>query len=305
MKEKKIARARSQYTDYPVHESMELMDFLMSKMPDASRTKLKELLSKQIVFVNSTIVSQYNYPLKPGMLVQISRAKNGKKFYSSLFQIVYEDAYLIVVNKKEGIPAASIDKQKGGTVQSVLTRYLQRSGRQRRIFMVHRIDKETSGFMIYAKDEHTKKNLLDHWNEAVTDYRYVAIVNGELEKNFGTITSLLTMETKDPSPYNEGIESEKVETHYKTIKRANGYSMIELETGRKNLMREHMNKIGHPIIGDSKFFYDESPIDRLALHAFKLCFYHPVTGEIMQFETPYPSAFKRIMLRDNAPTQTE
>jgi 23S rRNA pseudouridine1911/1915/1917 synthase len=305
MKEKKIARARSQYTDYPVHESMELMDFLMAKMPDASRTKLKELLSKQIVFVNSTIVSQYNYPLKPGMLVQISRAKNGKKFYSSLFQIVYEDAYLIVVNKKEGIPAASIDKQKGGTVQSVLTRYLQRSGRQRRIFMVHRIDKETSGFMIYAKDEHTKKNLLDHWNEAVTDYRYVAIVNGELEKNFGTITSLLTMETKDPSPYNEGIESEKVETHYKTIKRANGYSMIELETGRKNLMREHMNKIGHPIIGDSKFFYDESPIDRLALHAFKLCFYHPVTGEIMQFETPYPSAFKRIMLRDNAPTQTE
>lgn len=305
MKEKKIARARSQYTDYPVHESMELMDFLMAKMPDASRTKLKELLSKQIVFVNSTIVSQYNYPLKPGMLVQISRAKNGKKFYSSLFQIVYEDAYLIVVNKKEGIPAASIDKQKGGTVQSVLTRYLQRSGRQRRIFMVHRIDKETSGFMIYAKDEHTKKNLLDHWNEAVTDYRYVAIVNGELEKNFGTITSLLTMETKDPSPYNEGIESEKVETHYKTIKRANGYSMIELETGRKNLMREHMNKIGHPIIGDSKFFYDESPIDRLALHAFKLCFYHPVTGEIMQFETPYPSAFKKIMLRDNALTQTE
>ena len=300
-KGKIVARARTQYTDYTVNEPMELMEFLAAKMPDASRTKLKSLLSKRVVFVDSVITTQYNFPLKPGMKVQISRDKGKKEFHNNLLKIVYEDAYIIVVEKMQGLLSVSSERQKERTAYHILNEYVQRSnGRGSNVYIVHRLDRDTSGLMMFAKDEKTQRTLRDNWHEIVTDRRYVAVVTGEMEKNAGCVISWLTDRTLYvyTSPTDDG--GQKAITHYRTIKRANGYSLVELdlETGRKNQIRVHMQDLGHPIIGDGRYgIEDVNPIGRLALHAFKLCFYHPVTGELMKFETPYPNEFKKLFLK--------
>ena len=276
-------KARAQYTNYAVKEPMELMEFLAAKMPDASRTKLKSLLSKRVVFVDNVITTQFNFPLEAGMKVKISKQKGKKEFNNRLLKIVYEDAYIIVVEKMQGLLSVNTERQKERTAYTILNEYVQRSGRQFRVFIVHRLDRDTSGLMMFAKDEKTQRTLRDNWHEIVTDRRYVAVVEGSMEKDYDTVVSWLTDKT------------------LKTIKRANGYSLLELdlETGRKNQIRVHMQDLGHPIIGDGRYGREDSPnpIGRLALHAFKLCFYHPVTGDLMEFETPYPAEFKKLFLK--------
>ena len=153
---------------------------------------------------------------------------------------------------------------------------------------------------MFAKDEKTQNTLRDNWHNIVTDRRYVAVVAGEMENNSGMVRSWLTDRKLYvySSPTDDG--GKEAITHYRTIKRANGFSLVELmlETGRKNQIRVHMQDLGHPIIGDGRYGLEEiNPIGRLALHAFKLCFRHPVTGELMQFETPYPGEFKKLFLK--------
>lgn len=301
MKEKKIARARTQYTDFYVKEPMELMEFLAAKMPQASRTKLKSLLSKQVVFVDHVITTQYNFPLLPGMKVQINREKGKHEFHNKLLKIVYEDAYLIVVEKMPGLLSVSTERQKERTACTILNEYLKRStGRLARVYVVHRLDRDTSGLMMFAKDEKTQHSLRDDWHRIVYDRRYVAVVAGEMEKDEGIVRSWLTDHVLyvHSSPVDNG--GKESVTHYRTIKRANGYSLVELhlETGRKNQIRVHMQDLGHPVVGDGRYGVEDlNPIGRLALHAFKLCFYHPVTGEKMEFETPYPAEFKKLVLK--------
>ena len=294
-------KAKAQYTGYQVNEPMELMEFLAAKMPDASRTKLKSLLSKRVVYVDNVITTQFNFELKPGMRVQISKDKGRKEFSNRLMNIVYEDAYIIVIEKKEGLLSVATERQKERTAQSILNEYVQRSGRHNRIYVVHRLDRDTSGLMMFAKDEKTQRVLRDNWHDIVTDRRYVAVATGEMEKNQDTVVSWLTDKTiyVSNSTYDDG--GSKSVTHYRTIKRANGLSLIELdlETGRKNQIRVQMQSLGHPLIGEGRYGGDiaPNPLNRLALHAFKLCFYHPVTNEIMEFETPYPSAFKKLFIK--------
>lgn len=291
---------RSQYTVYNVHETAELMTFLMEKMPDASRTTIKSFLTKRQVLVDHVIITQYNFALKPGMKVEISKDKGRKEFRSSLLKIVFEDNYLIVIDKREGLLSIGTDKQKERTAHTILNEYVQRYAKERRAYIVHRLDKDTSGLMVFAKDEKTKRTLQDRWEEIVKERRYVAVVSGEMEKDFGTVTSWLR-DNKVYITYSSSFDNggDKAITHYKTIKRANGYSLLELEleTGRKNQIRVHMNDLRHPIIGDVKYGNGENPIGRLGLHAYKLCFYHPVTKVLMEFETPYPSSFKSLMVK--------
>ena len=293
-----VARAAAKYTIYNVSEPAELMDFLMQKMAGISRSKVKTMLTNRVILVDNTITTQYNFALTPGMKVQVSKAKNNREFKNPMLKLVYEDAYIIVVEKKEGLLSVSTEHQKERTAQHILNEYVKRSHRNNRVFVVHRLDRETSGLMMYAKDEKTQNTLRDNWQDIVTDRRYVAIVSGEMEKDGGTVESWLTDHKLyvSSSLYDDG-EGKYAVTHYRTIKRANGYSLVELETGRKNQIRVHMSELGHPVIGDERYGSECNPLGRLALHAFKLCFYHPVTGEVMQFETPYPTNFKTLMLK--------
>ena len=275
-------KARAQYTNYAVKEPMELMAFLAAKMPDASRTKLKALLSKRVVLVDNVITK-----------VQISKQKSKKEFTNKLLRIVYEDPYIIVIDKKEGLLSVASERQKECTAHSILNEYVRRSGRQFRTYVVHRLDRDTSGLMMFAKDEQTQRTLRDHWQEIVTDRRYVAVVQGSMEKDYDTVVSWLTDKTHYVLTSRQDDGGQRSVTHYRTIKRGNGYSLVELEleTGRKNQIRAQMQSIGHPIAGDSKYGAETNPAGRLMLHARRLCFIHPVTGEEMRFETRIPEKF--------------
>ncbi len=293
------AKAATQYTTYMVKERDELMPFLMKVMSGISRTRVKSLLANRVVLVDNTIQTQFNYPLEPGMKIQISKEKNKLDFKHPLIKILYEDAYLIVIEKKEGLLSVATEKQKEKTAQHILSEYIKRKHRNNRIFVVHRLDRETSGIMMYAKDEKTQHKLRDNWHDIVYDRRYVAVVNGEMEREQGSIESWLTDRTLyvSSSPVDDGGKHSI--THYKTIKRTNQLSLVELqlETGRKNQIRVHMSDIGHPVLGDLRYGGEDNVFERLALHAFKLAFYHPVTGEQMIFETPYPTLFKSLLLK--------
>lgn len=294
-----MPHAASRYTIYNVTEPMELMDFLMKKMAGISRTRVKALLTNRVVLVDNNIQTQYNFPLLRGMKVQISKEKHKHEFRHPMLKILYEDAYIIVVEKKEGLLSVASEHQKERTAQHILTEYVKRQNRNNRVFVVHRLDRETSGVMMFAKDEKTQHNLRDNWHDIVFDRRYVALVMGDMEKDQGTVESWLTDRKLyvSSSPYDDGGKYSV--THYRTIKRANGFSMIELqlETGRKNQIRVHMQSLGHPVVGDMRYGCETDPLRRLALHAFKLCFYHPITGEIMNFELPYPLPFRSLMQR--------
>lgn len=212
-------KARAQYTNYAVKEPMELMEFLTAKMPDASRTKLKSLLSKRVVLVDNVITTQFNFPLKPGMKVQISKDKGRKEFNNRLLKIVYEDAYIIVVEKMQGLLSVNTERQKERTAYTILNEYVQRSGRQHRVYIVHRLDRDTSGLMMFAKDEKTQRTLRDNWHDIVTDRRYVAVVEGSMEKDYDTVVSWLTDKTLyvSSSGYDDG--GSKSITHYRTCQR--------------------------------------------------------------------------------------
>lgn len=295
-----LARRANRYTVFNVTEPAELMDFLMKKMDGISRNKVKSMLANRVVLVDNVITTPYNFALKPGMKVQVSKAKNNHEFRNPMLKLVYEDAYILVVEKKEGLLSVATEHQKERTAQHILSEYVKRSHRNNRIFVVHRLDRETSGLMMYAKDEKTMNTLRDNWHDIVTDRRYVTIVSGDMERDAGSIESWLTDRKLyvSSSPVDDGVGKYAL-THYKTIKRANGYSLMELklETGRKNQIRVHMSDLGHPVVGDERYGSECNPLGRLALHAFKLCFYHPITGELMEFETPYPAPFKNLMLK--------
>ena len=156
------ARSVARYTIYNVTEPAELMDFLMRKMAGISRSKVKALLANRVILVDNVITTQYNFALKPGMKVQISKVKNNREFKHPMLKLVYEDAYILVVEKKEGLLSVSTEHQKERTAQHILNEYVKRPHRFNRVFVVHRLDRETSGLMMYAKDEKTQNTLRDN-----------------------------------------------------------------------------------------------------------------------------------------------
>lgn len=290
-------RRQNKFIEFRVKEKTELLQFLIKAFNGISRNAAKSFLANRQVLVNMKLATQYNMELNPGMTVYVSRGKGQREYKNKFFDIVYEDAYIIVIEKKSGLLTIGTDREKERTAHAYLNEYVRQTNRNGRVYIVHRLDRDTSGLLVFAKDEKTKKKLQDNWKDIVKERKYVAVLSGDMEKDSGTVTSWL-MENKVYVTYSSPLKNngDKAVTHYRTIKRANGYSLVELEleTGRKNQIRVHMNDLHHPIVGDEKYGDGSNPIGRLALHAFKLSFYHPVSGKLMDFETPYPSSFKKL-----------
>lgn len=294
------ARAKAQYTFFQVKEDGLLMEYLMKQMDGISRTSVKSMLSNRRVMVDNRFITQFDYPLVAGMKVQISKNKNNKEFKSQFIKLLYEDRYLLVIEKKENIPV--IDKKEGSrSVMSILSNYVQKSVKERRVFFVHNLDKEASGLMVFAKDEKTKFTLQDYWGEILQKQKYVAVVSGSVEKDNGAVSSWFD-ENHELFLSNTALSNnrnEKSVTYYSTIKRANHFSLLEIESSQNNQVKMHLKNLGNPIVGDVKGGNNDNPLGRLALHAFKLDFYHPITGEELKFETTYPSSFKGLLVKQN------
>ena len=284
---------KSQETVFTVREDAPLMEFLMKAMDGISRTKVKKMLTYDSVYVNDRVVSQHDFQLKPNMRVSIKKSTEGSRFKNFWIKIVFEDNDIIVVDKKPGILSSSTSP-KDESVKSILNYYLDNTHQHANAHTVHRLDKFTSGLIIFAKSKKVALEFEQDWKERVYDRRYVALVHGELPKSQGTVASWL----KDDSHYvthssQEDNGGKYAVTHYKKLKSGNGYSLVDLqlETGRKNQIRVHLQDLGCPVVGDLKYGDGSDPIHRLGLHAYKLCFKHPVTGEDMKFETDIPKSF--------------
>lgn len=282
---------------FKVAQKALLIEFLMEKMHGISRNRAKALISNRVVLVNNAITTHPLTELEPGQVVQIDRSKRKMSFHSNELDIVYEDPYLLVIDKRPGLLSMS-NNSRQQTVQTVLNRYLEKGGGRNTSHLVHRLDRDTSGLMVYAKDVQTQQSLIRGWQELVTDRRYVALVEGELENPRGRVQSWLTEDKRfitHSSPVDNG--GKLAVTHYEVLTSSNGYSLVEceLETGRKNQIRVHMADMGHPVVGDRKYGSDNDPMRRLGLHAYMLCFTHPVTGKHMRFETPVPALFEKCL----------
>lgn len=284
------------YDLYTVNEESGILEFLLNNVNGESKTKIKATLNGRGIKVNGKTVSQFDYLLKPGMKVSVSKTKKNNPFKSRYVKIVYEDKWLVVIEKNIGILSMA-----GGhsslNVKSVLDEYFRKSRQKCTAHVVHRLDRDTSGLMIYAKDIETEQILEHNWHQIVYDRRYVAVVSGEMENDEGTVNNWLK-DNKAYITYSSTIDNggKYAVTHYHVLKRTTDYSLVEfkLETGRKNQIRVHTQDLGHPVCGDIKYGNGDDPLHRLCLHAYMLCFTHPATGEPMEFEIPIPTIFRSL-----------
>lgn len=287
------AYAATKYNEFTVKKPALLLDYIMTQLSGMSRNKAKSILSGRGVCVNKKVTTAYDFPLEVGMVVRISKHKRSTELHSKYVRIIYEDKDLIVIDKSAGILSMETT---GGQycVKSILDEYFARRHFKCTAHVVHRLDRETSGLMIYAKNLNTEQILEENWQSIVTDRRYVAVVSGKMEIEGGTVRSWLK-DNKAFVTYSSEVDNggKYAITHYRRLQSTDRCSLVELklETGRKNQIRVHMKDVGHPVAGDAKYGNGFDPIGRLALHAYRLHFFHPITREKMEFETPYPTAF--------------
>ncbi len=283
--------------EYIVSEPKELLVFLQEKMPESSRSKVKELLAHN-VYVDGRRTSQFNFPLLKGMKVSIEKATGKDRLRPRDLDIVYEDQHLLVVNKHEGLLSNS-KHPNDKTVITVLNQYLEASHQRCHAHIVHRLDRDTSGLMVVSKSKEVSQKFEEDWKGMVFDRRYVAVAWGHIEPSHGEVKSWFTDGEFSvlSSPTDNG--GKLAVTHYEVKQTSRRYSLVELklDTGRRNQIRVHLRDLQHPVVHDPMYGYknDLSPVSRLCLHAFRLCFTHPVTGKRLKFETPIPTAFQKLM----------
>jgi 23S rRNA pseudouridine1911/1915/1917 synthase len=281
-----------------VEGNTELMLFLLEKLPHKSRDNIKSYLRSRQVIVDGKIVTQFNYPLTSGQQVEIAGERIPKEKQYRGISIVFEDQYLIVIDKHAGMLSMATDKEKEKTAYGMLSIHVKKTDLSNKIFIVHRLDRETSGLMVFAKSEEVQHTLQESWQTDVTERTYIAIIEGELKEKAGTVTSWLT-ESKSLMVYSSADpgKGDKAITHYRTIKTNRDYSLLAIdpETGRKNQIRVHMQDLGHSIVGDKKYGSKVNPVGRMCLHARVLAFIHPVTRVKLRFETGIPQKFQRLI----------
>ena len=286
---------KNDYAQYVAQEDDTLLSWLLANLKE-SRSKVKATLQGRGIKVNGKQVTQFDFPIHKGYKISISRSKKNDQFKSRYLSIVYEDKYLVVIEKNVGILSMAAGHS-SLNVKTILDDYFRRTRQRCTAHVVHRLDRDTSGLMIYAKDMQTEQILEHDWHNIVYDRRYVAVVSGEMEDNEGTIANWLK-DNKNYVTYSSPTDNggKYAVTHFYVLNRTTEHSLVEyqLETGRKNQIRVHSADMGHPVCGDVKYGNGDDPLGRLCLHAYVLCFYHPVTHERMEFETMIPTQFRKL-----------
>ena len=322
-------KIRKQDTVLKVTEPAQLMDFLMAKMGGMAKSSVKQLLGQRRVKVGNAVQTRHDFALHTGDVVTVSSGRGNSQLTHPKLKIVYEDDDLIVVNKQPGLlTVATAPGSKETTVMSILRAYVKKQNARANIYVVHRLDRETSGLLVFARSEELQHYMREYWRELVTERTYIALAEGVLEPREGKITTWLTEDKRNAVVYSSPVDDggDIAITNYKVLKtsttpphpspqgresgsrhfsslegRSGGvtYSLVELhlETGRTNQIRVHLASKGCPVVGDRKYGHgnESSPIDRLCLHAKVLAFIHPVTEKTVRFESPVPKEFNRVL----------
>lgn len=290
---------KEKQTYLEVTEQDELMKFLLVQLPNKSRNDIKSLLAHRQISVDNEVITQFNHPLLIGQQVVVNWAKVLIEEQPAGLNIVFEDPYIIIIEKQAGLLSIATATEKEQTAYSILSDHVKKRDPKNKIFVLHRLDRETSGVMMFAKSEMIQQALQKAWKEAILERTYIVVVEGAVTKEQGTITSWLT-ESKAFIMYSSHTPNngQKAITHYRVLKKNKHYSLLEvkLETGRKNQIRVHMKDIGHSVIGDKKYGATKYPIGRLGLHAQVLAFKHPTTGEVVRYESEIPKVFLNLFI---------
>ncbi len=298
-----------QDTSFRVESGETLLSFLQAKMGGMAKTSVKQMLGQRRVSVNGSVQTRHDTPLYKGDHVVVISGRGNTELKHPKLRVVYEDESLIVVEKKQGL--LTVPTYPGSaetTAFSILKDYVHRQNQRAGIYTVHRLDRETSGLLVFAKSPELQQYMRTYWRQLVTKRTYVALAEGHFEQQDGKITTWLTEDKRNAVVYSSPTDDggQFAVTNYHVVRESpvqeNGktYSQVELnlETGRTNQIRVHLASIGHPVIGDRKYGHgnDDSPIDRLCLHARVLEFIHPATENVVHFETPVPHDFSRMFV---------
>ena len=281
---------------YTVEQPTTLLPFLLEQVKGKSRNNVKSLLSRRLVAVDGVPTSQFDTPLAPGQQV-IILPSSAPRADALPFPILYEDGHLIVVNKPAKLLSVANEKEKTRTAYHMVTDYVKSKRVNDRIFVLHRLDRDTSGVLMFARDAETKELFQSKWNEIIIRRGYLAVVEGVPKPDRDTIRSYL-VETGTHLSFSgrPGPNAKEAVTSYQVIKSGGGYALLDIsiETGRKNQIRVHMKELGHPVAGDKQYEARTNPIGRLCLHASELSFTHPATGEQVTFKAKMPRDFNRV-----------
>ena len=283
--------------EYIVNEEMILIDYLRNNLTKLSKNNIKSLLSKEMVTVNNNVQTRYDYLVKKGDKIVIRETKIKVKRYQKDINILYEDDDLLVINKPSGLLTIGTNKEKDFTLYHFASNYVKEKNKNNKIFIVHRLDKETSGVVIFAKNQKTKNIFQNSWDKNIIKRGYYAVVEGKLAKKEGTIKSYLT-ENGEFMVYSTNSKDGKLAiTDYKVIKENNKYSLLDIniKTGRKNQIRVHLKENGNVIVGDKKYGSTINPINRMALHAYTLELIDPRTNKKIVFKTNMPTLFNKLI----------
>lgn len=278
-----------------------LMEYAFTILPDAKRVDIKKWLKYNHFAINGKVQNSFDAPVVPGDVVELNFTRPFTVFSHPRIKIVYEDDDIIVVDKGYGLLSVGTESSKKSNVEtaySILRQYVKSKHPSNKIFIVHRLDRDTSGLMIFAKTMEAKENLQHNWNNMVLQRKYVALLDGEMEEQSGVIRTHLA-ETSQHEVYSteNGDEGKLAVTRYRVRKKGKGHTLAEfsLDTGRKNQIRVHARDLGCPITGDKKYGKGAGPLHRLALHAETIRFAHPITKMDMNFTSPVPSQFYRYV----------
>lgn len=284
-----------------VDKESKLLDFLLEKITDRSKTKVREILKGGRVVANGMATTAFDYPLKKGdeirILPKVKLMQQGGISNSNL-DILYEDYDVIVINKKEGLLSVGTVADKENTAYHIVNVHVKKEGRNRHIYVVHRLDRKTSGVMMFAKSMAARDFFRNNWNQVVVERSYYAVVEGTPAYKKDTIKSYLT-EDKMLKIHSSFINNggQYAVTNYEVLSSNGEYSLVKcnLDTGRKNQIRVQMSSIGNPVAGDAKYEAKTNPLKRVCLHAATLQFIHPKTRKLLKFEVPVPGGFYKIV----------
>ena len=279
-----------------VTEETTLLPFLLREVTGKSRNTVKGLLTRRQVMVDGTVVTRFDAPLLPGQQVTLLPPEAAGAAELP-FPVLYQDRDLIAVDKPAGLLSMGNEKERTRTAYRMVSDYVKAREPGGRIFIVHRLDRDTSGVLVFAKNERMKRALQDHWEALVQQRGYVAAVEGDLPEPEGTVRSYLR-ETATHLVYSgpRGKEGREAVTHYRVLARGKGFSLVEvtIDTGRKNQIRVHMQDLGCPVAGDRQYGAQSDPMGRLALHAHVLRFTDPRSKKTLELKASLPLGFQKL-----------